>query len=113
MKKLLVLITIIALAFTGCATSNYCKDQAQTNAAVAYIHSALRIVQVGYPFVAELAGIGATSPLVMGAVSTIDNSLQGLGELAYNILCPGVAEMRKADALLAQAQEAKAILGVK
>ena len=103
----------INLMTMGCATSNFCKDQTQVNTAVAYIHSALRIVQVGYPQVAEMAGIGWTSPLVMGAVGAVDDSLKGLGNLVYNVACPGTAEMRQADALLAKAQEAKAVLGVK
>ena len=111
MKRLTAIGMILALLFTGCAT--FCKDQTQANTAVAYIHSALRIVQVGYPLVADMAGIGWSSPLVMGAVDAIDASLDGLGRLAYNVACPGAVEMRQADALLARAQAAKAVLGVK
>jgi hypothetical protein len=114
LKKLMVIGMVLALLFMGCATtSNFCKDQAQVDAAKAYIHSALQIVQVGYPFVANMVGVGATSPLVLGAVATVDASLDGLGQLAYNVFCPGMAEMQRADALLRQAQEAKAVLGVK
>jgi outer membrane lipoprotein SlyB len=113
MKKLAIVI-ILALLFAGCATtSNFCKDQFQANAAKAYIYSALQIVQVGYPFVANIAGIEATSPLVLGAVGAIDASLDGLGKLAYDVLCPGMAEMQRADILMVKAQEAKVLLGVK
>jgi len=100
----LILIPVLAIfATTGCANPSATEK--------AYIHSALQIAQVAYPIAAAVAGVGFTSPFVMGAMAAYDESLDGLGKLT-DVPVPTEAEKAKADALLLKAQKAKSDLGV-
>ena len=101
----LILIPVLAIfATTGCANPSATEK--------AYIHSALSIAQVAYPIAASIAGVGFTSPWVMGAMAAYDESLDGLGKLT-DVPAPGPAEVKKAEILLDKAQASKVELGVK
>ena len=102
--KVLVLLVLVGMVTSGCATPT-AKERA-------YIHSALSIAQVAYPIAAGIAGVGFTSPYVMGAMAAYDESLDQLGKLT-DVPAPGPAEVAKAQALLDKAQAAKVGLGVK
>ena len=103
MKRALISALVI-VSISGCANPSATEK--------AYIHSALSIAQVAYPIAAAVAGVGFTSPFVMGAMAAYDESLDGLGKLT-DVPAPGPAEVKKAEVLLDKAQAAKVELGVK
>ncbi|HAY20913.1 MAG TPA: hypothetical protein DCY27_01845 [Desulfobacterales bacterium] len=110
MKKLIVLVMVAGLLFTGCATlQNACEHG---DVIKAKIRAALQIAQVGYPLAVQLAG-KTSNPDVHYQIGLLDSALDLLGQLAYDLLCPGLPELHQAENALEQAQEAKAGLGVK
>jgi hypothetical protein len=108
MKRILVAVLAMSMV-AGCATwSNVCEQGPEIKAR---IRSALQIAQVGYPLVVTLAN-QAPNPDVLAKVVIIDRSLDILGQLAYNIACPTVAELNTAQTALEKAQGAKAELKI-
>jgi hypothetical protein len=53
------------------------------------------------------------NPVVLEKVALVDAALDILGFLAYELICPNEVNLDEANAQLATAQEAKAVLGVK
>jgi hypothetical protein len=108
MKKVIILLAIMSL-FIGCATlQNACEHG---DAIKARIRAALQVAQVGYPLVVQLAG-STTNPGVQYKISLIDAALDLLGQLAYDLLYPGVSDLNTAEDALGQVQDAKAELGI-
>ena len=113
MKKLVIVLMVSGLLLGGCATLKQAQDAACDNGPLikARIRAFLQIAQVGYPKVAQLAG-QTSNPDVQYKIALIDASLDLLGQLAYDLFCPGVKELNQADAALDQAQKAKSELGI-
>lgn len=108
MRKLMVVLLVLAMV-GGCATL---KEACEHGDVIkAKIRATLQIAQVGYPMVAALAG-KTTDQSVLYKVALVDAALDLLGQLTYDLLCPGPADLAKADVALNQAQEAKAALRV-
>lgn len=110
MKKAAIICMIGALAFAGgCVTlQTACKHG---DAIKAKIRATLQIAQVGYPLAVQLAG-KTSDPNVHYKMVLLDSALDLLGQLAYDLLCPGLQELNQAETALGQAQEVKAELGV-
>jgi hypothetical protein len=101
-------MAILALV-GGCATLKSACEHGDI--IKARIRAALQIAQVGYPLVAQLAG-KTSDPNIIYKVSLLDAALDLLGQLAYDIFCPGLVELNQAESALEQVQEVKAELGV-
>lgn len=109
MKKFLVVVMTAMLLVSGCATlQNACEHG---DIIKAKIRAALQIAQVGYPLVVQLAGKTA-DPNVHYKVALLDSALDLLGQLAYDLLCPGLSELNQAEEALNQVQEVKVELGI-
>lgn len=108
MRRFLAVLMIVAMV-GGCATVNYVCEHGDT--IKARIRAALQIAQVGYPLVVQLANKTSDSN-VQYKIALLDAALDLLGQLAYDIVCPNVAELNQAESALTQAQDAKADLGI-
>lgn len=109
MKKLLA-IGIILVMVGGCATLKSACEHG--DAIKARIRAALQVAQVGYPLVVQLAGATA-NPDVHYKIGLVDAALDLLGTLAYDLVCPGLAELNESETALQEVQDVKADLGVK
>jgi len=107
MKKILVLACLLTL-LSGCATLQYACEHGDV--IKAKIRAALQIAQAGYPLVVQLAN-KTSDPDVHYKIALLDSALDLLGQLAYDLLCPGPTELNQAEAALEQALDAKAALG--
>ena len=110
MKRYLAVLAIMAMVMGGCATLQTACEHGDV--IKAKIRAALQVAQVGYPLVMTMAGT-TTDQGVLYKVSLIDAALDLLGQLAYDLMCPGPVELAQADRALDEVQEAKTSLGVK
>ena len=109
MKKYFAVLVVLVMMVSGCATLQNACEHGDT--IKARIRAALQVAQVGYPLVMQLAG-GTTNPDVQYKIALIDAALDLLGQLAYDLLCPGLPDLNKAEGALEQVQSAKAELGL-
>jgi hypothetical protein len=110
MKRIVVgLIILLILSSSGCAMLQSACEQG--DAIKSKIRAALQIAQVGYPIVMQLVG-ETSNPDVHYNIALLDSALNILGQLSYDILCPDLIELNKANSALEQALDAKTALGV-